>query len=99
MRNPNLITSRYHDGQHSCFHTTLIGEVMDKNLQVAFGRGVFRLLHQYPKVPPTAYGLTNGLIYLRDLPLNLADLFHRGFPFALRAYRDECERTVKTPMI
>ena len=99
MRNPNLITSRFHDGKHWCSHTTAIGEELDKYLQVAFGRGVFRLLHQYPKVPPTAYSLTNGLIYLRDLPLNLSDLARRGFPIALWAYREECARTGKAPAI
>ena len=99
MKNPNLITSRYHDGRYWCFHTTLIGEAMNKNLQVAFGRGVFKLLHQYPEVVPTAFGLTNGLIYLRDLPLNLSDLARRGFPIALHSYREECARTRKAPAI
>jgi hypothetical protein len=99
MRNPNLLTSRYHDGKAWCFHTTLIGEALTKNLQVAFGRGVFKLLHRPTTLPRTAYGLTHGLIYLRDLPLNLGDLAHRGFPFALQAYREECARSGKTPEI
>ena len=94
MRRPDLITSRVHDGRAVCFHTTHIGEDFPVHLQVAFGRGVFKLLHwTFRNRGRTAYGLTPGLIYLRDLPLNLADLDRRGYPAALVAYRAECQRT------
>lgn len=58
-----------------------------QHLQIAFGRGVFRLLHV--KGPGD---LTPGLIYLRDLPLNLATLAAYGYPHALAAYHAECQR-------
>jgi hypothetical protein len=66
------------------------GKCLPRHLQVAFGRGVFRLCHTQ---------LTHGLVYLRDLPLNLDTLSRQGFPHALAAYRSECARVQVNPVI
>jgi hypothetical protein len=81
----NIITTYVHDGARTFPHSTHLGEDLPRYLQIAFGRGVFRLLHaQRPHTP--------GLIYLRDLPLNLATLAAHGYPHALGAYHAECQR-------
>jgi hypothetical protein len=85
MRNPKLIV--YPKGS---LGTILHGTVFPRHLQVAYGRGVFRLCHTLQ---------THGLSYLRDLPLNLADLAYMGFEHALASYRNECERTKQTPIV
>jgi hypothetical protein len=69
----------------------LIGEHFPKHLQVAYGRGVYHLLHE----PGPHFGLN----FLRDLPLNLSTLCTRGYPHALAAYRAECVRTGIEPII
>ncbi|MBU6429613.1 MAG: hypothetical protein KGR26_11415 [Cyanobacteria bacterium REEB65] len=99
MRHHSLSVQVIHEGGRVCFHTSHQGPQLPRHLQVAFGRGVFRLLHGSSHPTRTAFGLTHGLVYLRDLPLNLADLARRGFPHALEAYRAECHRTHRTPAL
>ena len=98
----NVVTQRIWYGEHFVHSSDHIGESLPRHLQVAFGRAVFRLLHGWaePRLRPAwrESGLTNGLIYLRDLPLNLCDLERRGYPHALAAYRSECRRVGIAPI-
>lgn len=71
----------------------LRGEDFPPHLQKAFGRAVFRLLHRPPAVHVDGCHFHRGLIYLRDLPLNLLVLDAQGYPWARSAYDYECCRT------
>lgn len=62
---------------------------MPEHIQVAFGRGIFRLLH----------GNDPRFIYLRDMPMNLLELANGGHPHAWWAYRAECTRTGTVPTV
>ena len=98
MRDKRLLVDFIGDPQgRVCHHATLIGEDFPRHLQIAFGRAVFRLLHGAGRhrsgFGRTAYGLTDGLVYLRDLPLNLASLARLGHGWAMGAYLAECERS------
>ena len=89
----NVLTTWVHEGRRIIPHATHVGEDLPRHLQIAFGRGVFRLLHVKP---PGEF--TPGLIYLRDLPLNLATLAAHGYPHALAAYHAECQRAGIEPI-
>ena len=67
----------------------LVGRTMPRHIGIAYGRHIFRLAHG---------GRDCGL-WLRDLPLNMADLASElGIHWPLKAYFAECKRAGITPM-
>lgn len=70
----------------------LTGEHFPKHLQVAYGRGIFRLMHW-----PAEKAKKRPCLWLRDLPLNLWYLHSQGFTTCLEAYELECKRTGVQP--
>ena len=64
---------------------------MPRHIQIAWGRYIFRLLHDSNP--------SRCSIWLRDLPLSLWDLAREyGHTEALNAYMVECNRTNTTPI-
>ena len=61
---------------------------MPRHIQVAYGRTVFKLC----AIGFNSLTGRNQINYLRDLPLNLADLARNGFPWAKWAFDAECRR-------
>jgi hypothetical protein len=62
----------------------VFGQEFPKHLQTAYGRYIFRLLHNYK-------GLKHS-IWLRDMPLSLFDLAYNGSKWAIASYLAECQR-------